>query len=118
MIINIYCMDYEMYQRILKLKNLLNKKSFFLFGPRSIGKTTLIHQQIPQAKNYDLLDAEIYRMLLKRPKIIEEECAGHHYLVVIDEIQKLPLLLDEVQRLILKYDMILGVFPHPREKHQ
>ena len=61
------------YQRLLKMDLLLPKKSFFLFGPRSSGKTTLIHQQFPDATFYDLLDVDIYTELLRRPKIIEEK---------------------------------------------
>ena len=90
----------KMYKRALKLSRLLKKKSFFLFGPRSTGKTTLIHQTLRKATIYDLLDTETYRRLLKRPKILEEENSAPKQLIVIDEIQKLPLLLDEVHRLI------------------
>jgi len=91
-----------MYNRVLQLPGLLAKKSFFLFGPRSTGKTTLIEKQFPAAKTYDLLDSEVFRRLLQRPRIIEEELSNQSQLVVIDEIQKLPLLLDEVHRLIQK----------------
>ena len=91
-----------MYHRILNLVDLLKKKSFFLFGPRSTGKTTLIKNQLPNAKIYDLLDAEVFRRLLKRPSLLEEENQNSKQLIVIDEIQKLPSLLDEVHRLIFK----------------
>lgn len=90
------------YDRILELDKLLKKKSFFLFGPRSTGKTTLINRQLPDARVYDLLDYEVYRALLKRPKIIEEESIDPDQIIVIDEIQKIPGILDEVQRLITK----------------
>ena len=88
------------YKRKLNLQALLKKKSFFLFGPRAVGKTTLIHQSFKKAKIYDLLDSETYRRLLKRPKILEEENPKQERLIVIDEIQKLPSLLDEAHRLI------------------
>ncbi len=95
-----------MYERLLKLDNLLEKKSFFLFGARATGKSTLILNQLAGARIYDLLDAEEYGRLLKRPKILEEEGAvDPQRLVVIDEIQKLPALLDEVHRLIEKKKM-------------
>ncbi len=94
-----------MYIRTLKLSEILKKKSHFLFGARSTGKSTLIEMQLPNAKVYDLLDAEVYRKLLVRPKIIEEENLDMNEIVVIDEIQKLPTLLDEVQRLIQKKNM-------------
>ena len=90
------------YKRNLDLSRLLKKKSFFLFGPRATGKTTLIHQNLNNAKVYDLLDAETYRRLLKRPKILEEENSQGKQIIVIDEIQKQPALLDEVHRLIQK----------------
>jgi len=94
------------YQRLLNMNSLLQKKSFFLFGPRSTGKTTLIHQQFPNAIFYDLLDADIYTELLRRPKLIEEKLvltSETTPIIIIDEIQKLPKLLDEVHRLIEKY---------------
>jgi predicted AAA+ superfamily ATPase len=97
-----------MYLRQLNLIKLLNKKSFFLFGARSTGKTTLIAQQLPDAVIYDLLDNETYKKLLRRPKIIEEEnlnSINGAKIIVIDEIQKLPQLLDEVHRLIEKRKM-------------
>ena len=92
------------YKRKLDLGLLLKKKSFFLFGPRATGKTTLIHQTFNKAKIYDLLDSETYRRLLKRPKILEEENKSKGKIIVIDEIQKQPALLDEVHRLIQTKD--------------
>ena len=92
-----------MYKRALYLPKLLKLKSFFLFGPRSTGKSTLIREQLPQAMVYDLLDYEIYNKLLKHPKTIEEEVEAldsRPEVIVIDEVQKLPHLLDEVHRLI------------------
>ncbi len=94
-----------MYQRKLNMLELLKKKSFMLFGARSTGKTTLIESQLHGARVYDLLDDETFKMLLKRPKIIEEEALDAKQLIVIDEIQKLPKLLDEVQRLIQKKNL-------------
>ena len=90
-----------MYKRKLNLTHLLKKKSFFLFGPRSTGKTTLVLASLPQAKLYNLLDSSIYRALIKCPQILEEENQGRE-IIVIDEIQKLPDLLDEVQRIMEK----------------
>ena len=90
--------------RQLKIEHLLKSKSFFLLGPRSTGKTTLIHQRLPHARFYDLLDSRVFSRLLKNPQIIEEENLGTAHSVVIDEIQTMPSLLDEVQRLISKYN--------------
>jgi len=88
------------FQRILDLRALLGRKSFFLFGPRATGKTTLIRKQIPEALIFDLLDDEVYERLLRRPKVIEESLTPETRTVVIDEIQRLPKLLHEVQRLM------------------
>ena len=88
-----------LYKRKLNLKGLLSKKSFFLFGPRSTGKTTLIQQSLKNAKLYNLLDSNIYTRLLKNPKLLEEENTKNK-IIVIDEIQKQVSLLDEVHRLI------------------
>ena len=95
-----------MYQRLIDLPSLLKKKSFFLFGPRATGKTTLIEYQLKSRTIYDLLDADIYRKLLRRPKLIEEEALDPNKVIVIDEIQKLPSILDEVQRLIHKKNLV------------
>ena len=93
-----------LYKRKLNLKQLLKKKSFFLFGPRATGKTTLIHQTLNpnEVKIYDLLNSETYRRLLKQPQILEEENRLKKRIIVIDEIQKQTALLDEVHRLIQK----------------
>jgi predicted AAA+ superfamily ATPase len=87
-------------QRILNLPNLLNKKSFFLFGCRGTGKTTLIRNTLSELPRYDLLSASTFASLSRRPSLIGEENKNPHVAVVIDEIQKLPQLLDEVHRLI------------------
>jgi len=89
------------YTRLLKIQSLLKKRSYFLFGPRGTGKSTLIEHYLPQAKVYDLLDSYEFQRLLREPKLISQE-TDDSTLVVIDEIQKLPHLLDEVQRLIVK----------------
>ena len=88
----------KIYPRILKLDNLLKKKSFFLFGPRGTGKTTLIKHSLPQALVIDLLSSQNYRDFLKNPSILSEQTQND--IIALDEIQKLPELLDEVHRLI------------------
>ena len=88
------------YARRIDLNRLLDKKSFFLLGPRSTGKTFMIREQLPKAKVYDLLDDDVFGRLARRPKLLAEEITERDFPVVIDEIQKLPALLDEVQRLI------------------
>ena len=71
-----------------------------MLGSRATGKSTLLAQQLPKAKVYDLLDSETFARLARRPKLLEEENADPGRVVAIDEIQKLPTILDEVHRLI------------------
>jgi len=87
-------------ERQLKLLPLLEKKSHFLFGPRQTGKTFLIQNSLKGAKVYDLLDTSIFLALSQNPGRIEQEITPDDRLVVIDEIQRLPELLNEVHRLI------------------
>jgi len=87
-------------QRILDLNDLLGKKSYFLFGPRQTGKTFLIRHTLKNARIYDLLDTSLYLALSQNPGRIAEEILPQDEIVVIDEIQRLPDLLNEVHRLI------------------
>lgn len=89
-------------KRRLNLKQLIENKSFFLFGPRSTGKSTLMQSQFPKIAVYDLLDAQTFRRLLERPSLLAEENAHSSEPIIIDEIQRLPELLNEVHRLISK----------------
>lgn len=88
------------YPRRLQLPALLARKSFFLFGARATGKTTLIRKQLRDARVYDLLDHNVLSRLARQPQLLGEENPDPGRLVVIDEIQKLPSLLDEVHRRI------------------
>lgn len=76
------------------------KRSLFLFGPRQTGKSTLIRQQLADARRIDLLESDTYLTLQRAPQRLREWCTETGELVVIDEIQKLPQLLDEVHLLI------------------
>jgi predicted AAA+ superfamily ATPase len=78
----------------------LAKKSHFLFGPRQTGKTFLVRRALPRARVYDLLDSAVYLALSQRPGRLAEELSPSDRLVVIDEVQRLPELLNEVQRLM------------------
>ena len=77
--------------------------SVFLWGARQVGKSTLVKSVYPNAKIYDLLKSDEYTRLLRRPQLLREELLsfGEETLVVIDEIQKIPQLLDEVHWLIV-----------------
>lgn len=90
-------------ERLVDLNDLLGKKSYFLFGPRQTGKSFLIKHSLKGAKVYDLLDTSIYMAFSRNPSRIAEELTQEDRIVVIDEIQRLPELLNEVHRLIEKH---------------
>ncbi len=87
-------------RRALDLGALVAKKSHLLLGPRQTGKTALLRRALPEARVYDLLDAGMYLALSHRPSRLAEELGPKDKVVVIDEIQRLPELLNEVHRLI------------------
>jgi predicted AAA+ superfamily ATPase len=73
----------------------------FLWGPRQVGKTTLLHQQFAGARFYDLLDTALAAELSVRPRLLREETlADRPGVVVIDEVQKVPELLEEIHWLL------------------
>lgn len=87
-----------MYPRLLQAPP---RQSFFLFGPRGVGKTAWLHQQLPAALFFDMLDHQVYTRLLAAPERLGERIPlGHKEWVVVDEIQRVPELLNEVHRLI------------------
>lgn len=92
--------------RLLNIANLLKRKSFFLFGCRGTGKTSLVRATLPSLPRYDLLSAQTFAQLSRRPQLIGEEHSDPSIPIVIDEIQKLPQLLDEVHRLIEERGMM------------
>lgn len=92
-----------MLKRILDLPTLLQKKSYFLFGPRASGKSTLIKMQCSANTTLiNLLDNALYFRLKSSPSELESMIMAHdpHNLVVIDEVQRIPALLNDVHRLI------------------
>ncbi|MBN1983325.1 MAG: ATP-binding protein [Chitinivibrionales bacterium] len=93
------------FKRILNLsKEITQARSIFLFGPRQTGKTFLLKELFPDSPFYNLLISETFFRLSRRPGLIREEIGekpvNHSTPVIIDEIQKLPALLDEVQAMI------------------
>lgn len=89
-----------MYKRLLSAP----EHSFFLFGPRGTGKTTWLRQCLPDARWYDLLRNDLHLRLLKDPSLFRREVeATAGGWIVIDEVQKLPRLLDEVHGLIAEH---------------
>jgi uncharacterized protein len=92
------------FKRKLNLPELLKKKSFFLFGPRGVGKSYLIRATLSEkAFVINLLQAATQIRLQQNPSELEQiilaDSKGAE-IIVIDEIQKIPILLDEVHRLI------------------
>jgi predicted AAA+ superfamily ATPase len=80
-------------------------RSFFLFGPRGTGKTTWLRQELPAARWYDLIrDREVLR-LTRDPGLFSREVQAlpRGTWVVVDEVQRLPALLNEVQDLIARH---------------
>ncbi len=78
--------------------------TFFLLGPRGTGKSTLIQKAIDAALWIDLLSEEAFRKYSARPELIAEAVEGlpNEATIVIDEIQRVPPLLNEIHRLIEK----------------
>lgn len=89
-----------MFERLLK-KPLASRKSFFLFGPRGVGKTTWLKHHLPQALFVNLLRAEFHTPLAANPGRLEALIPpDYDDWVIIDEIQRLPTLLNEIHNLI------------------
>ncbi|MBI4594521.1 MAG: ATP-binding protein [Candidatus Rokubacteria bacterium] len=87
-----------MYPRIIEPPS---RQSFFLFGPRGVGKTAWLRARFPDALIFDLLESETYTRLLAAPSRLADQIpAAYKGWVVLDEIQRLPDLLNEVHRLI------------------
>ena len=102
------CIFMLMYKRLL-FKNELPKTSCFLFGPRQTGKTTLLNK-IQTKIRYDLLKNSEFLRLNKDPDLVYKECSKltpkENHIVWIDEVQKIPRLLDTVHRTIEKSNNI------------
>lgn len=98
-----------MYTRLLKI-NPQSSHSAFLFGPRGTGKTSWIKQSFSDACYIDLLETETFNELLANPSRLQTRLPREtKNWIIIDEIQKIPELLNEVHRLIeaKKYRFIL-----------
>lgn len=90
-----------MYSRLIKSPE---NKSFFLFGPRGTGKTTWVKQSFPNAVYIDLLESRLFNDLLADPqRLVNFIPNNFNDWIIIDEVQKIPELLNEVHRLIEKH---------------
>ncbi|MBX3171480.1 MAG: ATP-binding protein [Candidatus Eremiobacteraeota bacterium] len=85
--------------------------SFFLWGPRQIGKSSLLRSHYPGAPYRDLLITEVYLRYLQNPGLLREEMASAAagQFIILDEIQKVPALLDEVHWLIENKGLHFGL---------
>lgn len=89
-----------MFKRMIK-SPLEIRKSFFLFGPRGTGKTTWLRQHLPDALFINLLQSEPYNRLSANPGHLREMIPPEYNdWIIIDEIQRVPELLNEVHDLI------------------
>lgn len=86
-------------KRLLGLR-LPKDKSAFLWGPRKVGKSYWIQHHLPNATVIDLLKTDLFADYSSRPALLRERYQNHSGLIVIDEVQKIPSLLDEVHWLI------------------
>src|SRR5689334_7732967 len=92
------------FKRYLKLKLPL-RQSAFLWGARKTGKSYFLKHQFPESQYYDLLKTEEYLRFLKQPQLLRYEILALEAdqlkkPIIIDEIQKVPQLLNEVHWLI------------------
>lgn len=88
-----------------RLSNPLKSNSFFLFGARGTGKTTILNEIFNSSNSIfiDLLDSETFSRFRKNPSLllgVADEIAGKKDWIIIDEVQKAPALLDLVHKLI------------------
>jgi uncharacterized protein len=85
-------------------------KSFFLLGPKQTGKTTLleyISSRFAKVLNYSFLDIGLRQRVERQPEVLRQEIeARSPEIIIIDEVQKVPQILDEVQLMIDRYRLI------------
>jgi predicted AAA+ superfamily ATPase len=94
-----------MYQRILNITQVLRRKSLFLLGPRQTGKSTYLRSHFPEALYINLLKSSEYQNYLKDPSYLHKTVNyfvknNVSRIVIVDEIQKIPNLLNDIHDLI------------------
>ena len=94
-----------MYTRVLDIQKIIQRKSLFLFGPRQTGKSFYLKHHFKNVLYYDLLKTDLFFRLTSNPSLLREEILADtdNKIIIIDEIQKIPILLDEVHLLIEEY---------------
>src|SRR5512136_1304432 len=90
--------------RVLRV-SLPARQSAFLWGPRKTGKSTFLQSAFPESLRYDLLQTDLMLEMTKRPSLLREQLlaapvGGLQAPIIIDEVQKVPHLLDEIHWLI------------------
>ena len=92
-----------MYHRIFDIENRLDE-AMFLFGGRQTGKSTLLKERFPKAVYIDLLKSDIRNRFKQHPEEFRESLLRYppETLIIVDEIQKVPDLLDEVHWLMVE----------------
>lgn len=93
----------DMYRRIFDIENRLDE-AMFLFGGRQTGKSTLLKERFPKAVYIDLLKSDVRNRFKQHPEEFRESLLRYppETLVIVDEIQKVPDLLDEVHWLMVE----------------
>src|SRR4030065_301320 len=94
----------ELIPRRLRLE-LPERQSAFLWGPRKTGKTTLLRASFPRSIVFDFLQTDLALAMTRRPSLLRERLLAStarelREPVILDEVQKVPAVLDEVQWLI------------------
>ena len=90
--------------RIIEI-NLPSRQSAFLWGPRKTGKSTYLKKQFPDSVRYDFLDTDLFLEFSRRPALLRERLLAKNeehlkHPIILDEVQKIPAILDEVHGLI------------------
>ena len=92
---------------VTRLIKLPKNKSFFLFGPRQVGKSTLLKSSFSPSEclNYDFLKSDLFERIKTDPKTFRHEILHRdkkRNVIIVDEVQRIPELLNEIHYLIEK----------------
>jgi len=99
----------ENIKRLLKIK-LPKGQSAFLWGPRKTGKTSYLKEHFPDSLYYDFLKTDLFFELSKNPSLFRERLLAKEEKsltkpIILDEVQKIPQILDEIHWLIENKDL-------------